>query len=360
MTTAVMDRPAAATFNRDQVDLIKRTIAKGATDDELKLFLAQCERTGLDPFDRQIYFIKRRQKDKQSGQWIEVGQTQTSIDGFRVVAERTGEMDGQSVEWCGADGVWVDVWLPDAPPAAARVIAYRKGCAHGYPGIAKFKEYAQTFSDGNLSGLWAKMPANMLAKCAEALALRKAFPKQLSGLYTREEMGQAENPEAGGYIVQAPRLEAPAPPRPVLPPDPERRENPAAATGETRGTLLDPMAPEILDGARVPEVDHGIDLPAGAVLITHVKAGTANGAAAYLKHTGQIGPAPDWLPVYQGPLAAFAESCCQDRIPVYITEVEAKTSRKPYVKKIERIATDAELDAEAAKQEFARQAGEIS
>src|SRR5712691_11023664 len=102
--TAAVPPPA---FSREQIELLKRTIAKGATDDELKLFLAQCERTGLDPFDRQIYFIKRKQKDKLTGQWIDVGQTQTSIDGFRVVAERTGEMDGQEVAWCNEEGVWL-------------------------------------------------------------------------------------------------------------------------------------------------------------------------------------------------------------------------------------------------------------
>jgi phage recombination protein Bet len=164
MTTALATMPATA-FGKDQIDLIKRTIAKGATDDELKLFLAQCERTGLDPFDRQIYFIKRRVKNKKTGTWEEVGQTQTSIDGFRVVAERTGEMDGQDVAWCDETGAWCDVWLKNTPPFAARVIAYRKACSHGFPGIARFDEYVQTFQDGNPSGLWGKMPANQLAKC---------------------------------------------------------------------------------------------------------------------------------------------------------------------------------------------------
>jgi len=206
--------PTSAAFSREQIDLIKRTIAKGATDDELKLFLAQCERTGLDPFDRQIYFLKRRQKNKKTGEWEEIGQTQTSIDGFRVVAERTGEMDGQDVAWCAADGLWRDAWLEHTPPAAARVIAYRKGCARGFPAVARFDEYVQTFADGKPSGMWAKMPANQIAKCAEALALRKAFPKQLSGLYTREEMAQAENGASPDAVTVDVVPEKPATPAP--------------------------------------------------------------------------------------------------------------------------------------------------
>ena len=176
MSTALALAPKPdAKFSREQVDLIKTTIAKGASDQELALFMAQCERTGLDPFSRQIYWISRGGR----------GSTQVSIDGFRVIAERSGEMDGQDVAWCDSDGIWRDVWMETKAPAAARVLVYRKGCSRPFPGIAKWSEYAQS------SPMWQKMPANQLAKCAEALALRKAFPHQLSGLYTPDEMEQA-------------------------------------------------------------------------------------------------------------------------------------------------------------------------
>lgn len=161
----------------DQVDLIKRTIAVGATDDELALFVQQCNRTGLDPFARQIYAIKRQGK-----MTIQVG-----IDGFRLIADRTGKYAGQTAaEWCGADGLWVDVWLSAKAPEAARVGVVRHDFAQPMYVSATFREYAQTSSP-----MWGKMPATMLAKCAEALALRKAFPQELAGMYAPEEMDQA-------------------------------------------------------------------------------------------------------------------------------------------------------------------------
>jgi len=176
-------------------------------------FLQHSSRTGLDPIARQIYCIARKQRGEYK--W----QIQISIDGARLVAERTGQYEGQTTPEFTSDGVtWTQVWLGgDTQPKAARVGVYRRGFREPLYAVALWEAYAvyqDVWENGRktdgqkLSAMWAKMGPLMLAKCAEMLALRKAFPQDLSGLYSSEEMQQAGGTPAVAVEPPAPRTPA--------------------------------------------------------------------------------------------------------------------------------------------------------
>lgn len=167
---------ALTTFNPSQLELIKNQIAKGCTDAEIEYFIGVCQRTGLDPFQRQIYAIRR--KDNK----VEKMTIQTGIDGYRLIADRTGRYAGSDdpIHHCDAAG--------NLTRSTVTVWKLVGGVRCPFTASALFDEYVQQSSP-----MWAKMKFTMLAKCAEALALRKSFPADLSGIYTTEEMMQSEN-----------------------------------------------------------------------------------------------------------------------------------------------------------------------
>ncbi len=192
-----------------------------AGDADLAVFFHQCTRTGLDPFARQIYMIERWSKDgpKQT--------IQTGIDGFRLVArratdQRRGTLGYEPTLWCGKDGVWTEVWLQNGPPAAAKVTVIRDGSA--FPVVALWTEYVGTTKNGDPTSMWKNKGSLMLAKCAEALALRKAFPQDLSGLYTSDEMDSADARQAAPQAATGRARIADAIAKSS--PEPEATENP--------------------------------------------------------------------------------------------------------------------------------------
>lgn len=169
---------APAVFDQDKVELIKNTICKNCSNDELQLFLHACKRSGLDPFMKQIHAVKRGDHEPMT--------IQTGIDGYRLIAERTGR-------YCpGREPTYNYDKNGKLVSATSYVKKQTKdGTWHEIAGNAFYMEYCQRKKDGTITKFWEKMPHGQLAKCAEALALRKAFPAELSGLLTQEEMQQS-------------------------------------------------------------------------------------------------------------------------------------------------------------------------
>lgn len=189
-------RPDQTGWTDDQAAVLRQSgISDDVTAAELSGFLHLCQRTQLDPFSRQIYLIGR--KDKRANRVVFT--PQTGIDGYRVIAHRviagTRETFGyEDTLWCDSAGRWRDVWLSEEAPSAAKVTVLRNG--QRFSAVALYREYVQTDWNSNPTRMWKTMGANQVAKCAEALALRKAFPHDLAGVYTAEEMAQADNPAA--------------------------------------------------------------------------------------------------------------------------------------------------------------------
>ncbi len=175
------------TFDDSKVQLIKRTVAIGATDDELELFLHQCQKTGLDPLAKQIYFQKYSTKAGPKMSII------TGIDGYRLVADRTGKYAGNDEAVFDGKISQTRYQTTFDAPAKASVTVWKlvSGQRVAFSNSAYWNEYYPGDKKGSM---WQKFPHVMLAKCAESGALRKAFPADLSGVYTQEEMSQADVP----------------------------------------------------------------------------------------------------------------------------------------------------------------------
>jgi phage recombination protein Bet len=258
MTTALVERPAesfvaAPTVTSEQLELVKKTVAAGATDAELKLYLYDCARHGVHPLDKLLHFTKRK------GKYTPI----TSIDLMRIRAADTGDCLGIT------DPMFTGTAHTPEFAASVTVMRFVQGQVASFSATARWPEYYP--GDGDPGFMWRKMPHTMLGKCAEALALRKGFPKQLAGLYAREEMDQAGSPQTTPMLV----VEAP-PDVPAAPP---------------------------------------VSLPEGAVLIQRVEQGETAKGKPYWKlidHHGEV--YKEW----DQRRAAAAEQYAQDRVPVVL------------------------------------------
>ena len=242
-TTSLEVTPDQREFTPAQRATLAHMGVENATEEDLAVYLHQIQRTGLDPFSRQIHMIGRRSKkwNPQTRQesWETKWTIQTGIDGYRLIGRRAADarreaISVQAPEWMHASGEWRPAWSKAwGDPLAARVTIMRDG--QPFTAVALMDEYAQTDRQGNPVAMWRDRPAGMLAKCAEALAWRMGFPQDLSGLYTHEEMGQADN--------VAPVPQAAAPQAPAS----SRERLVAAATRPASEVQANPETGEVLE-----------------------------------------------------------------------------------------------------------------
>jgi len=182
---AVVDH-GSLQFTEQQEEMIRANFSTGATKSEFEVLMAIAKARKLNPLLKQVYFVKRKDKKLNKDVWS----VQVSIDGLRAIAERTGAYDGQDEPEFEHD--------KEGYITLARVKVYKKGVSRPFVGVARWSEYVQEY-DGKPTKFWADMPYTMLGKCAEALAIRKAFPEDSGGLYVAEEMMQGEAPQQLQY-----------------------------------------------------------------------------------------------------------------------------------------------------------------
>jgi len=149
-------------ISKEQYQLVKNTVAKGASDTEFQLLVYTANKYKLDPLTREIWCVKRNQNDPAL--------IFTSKDGFYKIAQRSGKFDGID------SGVTFD---DKQNLVSAWAEVYVKGASKPFKEEVYFQEYNAS------SPIWKSKPITMLKKVAEIHALKKAF--NISGMYGEEE-----------------------------------------------------------------------------------------------------------------------------------------------------------------------------
>jgi len=203
-SAALAVRPGQEMWDSKQQAALATLGIKDASKADLAVFMHYCQKTGLDPFSRQIYMIGRR--ERQNGQYVTKQTIQVGIDGFRVIRDRVAARLGVTVEyedtiWYDADGTPHTVWLWDTPPAACNVTVVKDG--KRFPGVVRTAAYAAT-KDGELIAQWRTQADHMIEKVAEAFALRRAFPNDLGGIYLDDEPQPDTTPAAAAPAAARP------------------------------------------------------------------------------------------------------------------------------------------------------------
>ncbi|GJJ24112.1 recombinase RecT [Mycolicibacterium mageritense] len=188
-------------WTEDQRVQLRALGLEHATEADLRLLYHYTARTGLDPFTKQVYMVSRKTKvkvrvtnpdtgnDRIEEREVDKFTVQVGIDGWRVIGTRAARREGvrvghEDVLYRGKGTGWQDYWdNDDGTPVACKYVLTVDGVR--ISATCSYAEYVQLVKDAGQwrpNSMWAKMPGNQLAKCAEALAWRKAFPADYSGI----------------------------------------------------------------------------------------------------------------------------------------------------------------------------------
>ncbi|NPD29051.1 phage recombination protein Bet [Corallococcus sp. AB004] len=208
--------PQGAAWNRERVELVKRTICpRGISEDEFALFIEQCKRSGLDPLLKEAFCVARRQNvgNRERPNWVTKYEFQPSEAGMLARAERFPDFKGiQASAVFAEDEIVVDQGKGEvvhrfnpAKRKGALVGAWSRVVREGKLPVVVWLDFSGYVQQ---TPLWAKIPTTMIEKCARVAALRKAYPEAFGGLYVREEMPAEEYdahdepaPASGSYEV---------------------------------------------------------------------------------------------------------------------------------------------------------------
>ena len=236
-------------FTEKELAAIRAECCKGATDTQFELFISECKARSLRPGVHLVFQLRRAKEfDSTVGAYVYVQKPYwiTTIAALRLIAQRTGDYLGQGTEeyvYLDKEGnptIKSEIPLPHEDPAqrplprepwVARATVYRKGFNQPMIGMARFEAYATIVvpKDGTpyLSETWRKRGCEQLFKCAEALALRRAYPEEMAGLLLSEEL--KEEIEEAQQIAVTPAVAVPLPP-----PVPAVNQVPAEGKAEPR------------------------------------------------------------------------------------------------------------------------------
>lgn len=171
----------------------------GAKPESVIMVFDYCKARGLDPLKKPCHIVPMQVKT-QEGDYVWRDVIMAGIYEYRTTATRTGLYLGHSEPEYGPDADFLGV----VAPSFCKIVVYRWNdkakMRAEYPVKVKFAECCGTAKDRKtgdpyVNGRWTKAPEQMLTKCTEAAGLREAFPDELGGTQTADEMVDQGIPE---------------------------------------------------------------------------------------------------------------------------------------------------------------------